>query len=58
MNPLLLGWNCSPRLTALVSAASTEPVGVPSCQMLHGHWGWGVVAVAELDCVLTIPAAS
>ena len=39
MNPLLLAWNFSPRFTALVSVASTAPVGVPFCQTLHGHWG-------------------
>src|SRR5262249_36903820 len=38
MNPLLLGWNCTPRFTALVSAASTAPDGAAFCQMLHGHW--------------------
>ena len=58
MNPLLAAWNCTPRLTGLVSFASTEPVGVPSCQILHGHCCSGVVTVAELDGVLTIPAAS
>src|SRR2546430_1493062 len=36
--PLLLAWNCTPRFTALVSAASTPPVGAAFCQMLHGHW--------------------
>ena len=35
--PLALGWNCTPRFTALVSAASTAPVGAAFCQMLHGH---------------------
>src|SRR5215475_15143731 len=37
MNPLLLGWNCTPRFTALVSVASTAPDGAAFCQMLHGH---------------------
>src|SRR5262245_48835957 len=37
MNPLLAAWNCTPRFTALVSAASTAPAGAAFCQMLHGH---------------------
>ena len=37
MNPLLLAWNCTPRVIGLASVASTAPVGVPFCQMLHGH---------------------
>jgi hypothetical protein len=36
-NPLLPDWNCTPRFTALVSAASTAPVGVPFAHTLHGH---------------------
>ena len=35
--PLLLGWNCSPSVIALVSVVSAAPVGVPFCQILHGH---------------------
>ena len=60
MNPLLLAWNCRPRFTALVSAASTAPAGVASCQMLHGHWDTApmvklhveglLIAVPELFC--------
>ena len=60
MCPLLLAWNCRPRFTALVSAASTAPDGVAFCQMLHGHWDTGavvklhveglVIAVPELFC--------
>ena len=38
MNPLLAAWNCTPSVCALGSSDSNEPVGVPSCQMLHGHW--------------------
>jgi hypothetical protein len=45
--PLLLAWNCRPRLTALVSAASAAPDGVALFQMLHGHAG--AVGVTELD---------
>ena len=37
MYPLPLAWNRTPRLTGLASFASTAPVGVPFCQMLHGH---------------------
>ena len=37
MYPLLAAWNCTPRVCALASGASIAPVGVPSCQMLHGH---------------------
>ena len=58
MNPLLAAWNCTPRVCAFGSLDSNEPVGVPSCQMLHGHCSTGVVTVAELDGVLTLPAAS
>ena len=58
MNPLLLAWNCTPRVCAFGSSDSITPVGVPSCQILHGHTSTGVVAVAVLDGVLTCPAAS
>ena len=43
MNPLLAAWNCTPRVCAFGSLDSIEPVGVPSCQMLHGHWATALV---------------
>ena len=46
MNPSLLAVNCTPRVCGLVSFASTEPAGVPPCQMLHGH-GQAVVKLHE-----------
>ena len=56
MNPLALAWNFRPRLTALVSAASTAPDGVPFCQMLHGHCvGVPVVKVQENGAVIAMP---
>src|SRR5579859_7515572 len=74
MNPSLAAWNCRPRFTALVSAASTAPDGAASCQMLHGHTTAALVAklheyglliaVPELFCapdtvaVKVVPAAS
>ena len=38
MYPLLLAWNRTPEVCAFGSFDSADPVGVPSCQMLHGHW--------------------
>ena len=38
MNPLLAARNCTPRVCAFGSLDCADPVGVPSCQMLHGHW--------------------
>ena len=37
MYPLLAAWNCTPRVIGLVSVVSAAPVGVPSCQILHGQ---------------------
>ena len=45
--PSLLAWNCRPRFTALVSAASAAPDGAAFCQMLHGHCA--VAAVLKLQ---------
>ncbi len=39
INPLLDAWNCTPTVCALGSFGSNDPVGVPFCQMLHGHVG-------------------
>ena len=55
MNPLVLAWNFSPRFTALVSLASTAPVGVPFCQMLHGHCAPAVVKLHENGLLIGIP---
>src|SRR5215475_8201879 len=56
--PLLLAWNCTPRLFGLVSFASTAPVGVPFCQMLHGHCPTvPVLNVQENGLVIGVPEA-
>ena len=52
MNPLLLAWNCRPRFTTVVSAASTAPDGVASCQMLHGHCDVAAVVKLHVDGLL------
>ncbi len=58
MYPLLAAWNCTPKVTALVSAASTEPVGVPPCQILHGHWATApVVKPHENGPLIGVPEA-
>ena len=57
MNPLLEARNCTPRVCGLVSAASTAPVGVPSCQMLHGHCGPAVVKLHENGPLIAVPEA-
>ena len=58
MNPLLAAWNCTPRLTGLVSAASDEPVGVPSCQILHGHCATApVLKLHENGLLIGVPEA-
>jgi hypothetical protein len=51
----MLDWNFTPRFTALVSFASTEPVGVPFCQMLHGHCGPVVVKFQENALLIGVP---
>ena len=55
MYPLLPAWNCTPRLTALVSFASAAPVGVPFCQMLHGHCAPAVVKLQENGPLIGVP---
>jgi hypothetical protein len=37
MNPLLEAWNRRPEVCAFGSLDWDAPVGVPSCQILHGH---------------------
>src|SRR5215472_5425874 len=71
MYPLLAALNCTPRVIALVSVVSAWPVGVPRCQMLHGHCQavvklheYGLIGVPEAFCapdtvaVYVVPAAS
>ena len=56
MNPLLAAWNCTPRFTALVSAASTAPDGAAFCQILHGHWDTvPVVKLHEKGLLIGVP---
>ena len=57
MNPLAAAWNCTPSVTALVSPPSAAPVGVPSCQMLHGHVGPAVVKLHEYGLLIGVPEA-
>ena len=58
MYPLLAAWNCTPSVSALVSAASAAPVGVPSCQILHGHWATApVVKLHENGLLIGVPEA-
>ena len=56
MYPLLLALNCSPRVRGLVSVVSAAPVGVPSCQMLHGH-AQAVVKLHEYGLLIGVPEA-
>src|SRR6266568_5751343 len=54
--PSLLAWNRTPRVTALVSAASTTPDGAASCQMLHGHCATApVVKLHENGLAIAVP---
>jgi|SRR5215471_15337706 len=57
MYPLLAAWNCTPRVIALVSVVSAAPVGVPFCQMLHGHVGPVVVKLHENGLLIGVPDA-
>src|SRR5690349_5143097 len=58
MNPLLEAWNWMPRACGLVSLASTEPVGAPFCQILHGHWATvPVVKLHVTGLLIGVPEA-
>src|SRR5215469_17972983 len=57
MYPLLAAWNCNPSVTALVSPPSAAPVGVPSCQILHGHDDPAVVKFHEYGPLIGVPEA-
>ena len=58
INPLLLAVNCTPSVCAFGSLDSNEPVGVPSCQMLHGHWATApVVKLHENGLLIGVPEA-
>jgi hypothetical protein len=57
MNPLLDAWNRTPEVCALGSVESIEPVGVPFCQMLHGHAGPVVVKLHENGPLIGVPKA-
>src|SRR5215469_12684118 len=58
MNPLPLAWNCTPAVCAFGSFGSNEPVGVPFCQMLHGHWATApVVKLHEYGLLIGVPEA-
>jgi hypothetical protein len=54
--PSLAALNCTPRVTALVSAASTAPDSAASCQMLHGHCATApVVKLHENGLLIATP---
>ena len=56
--PLLAAWNCTPEVCAFGSVESTAPVGVPSCQMLHGHCSTApVVKLHENGPLIAVPEA-
>src|ERR1700722_16458532 len=58
MFPLLLAWNRTPEVCAFGSFDSDDPVGVPSCQMLHGHWPTAaVVKLHENGPLIGVPEA-
>jgi hypothetical protein len=52
MNPELLAWNRTPSVCALGSMDSADPVGVPFCQMLHGHWATAPVVKFQVNGLL------
>src|SRR5215472_10901140 len=56
--PLLEAVNFTPRVCAFGSLDSAEPVGVPFCQMLHGHWATApVLKVHENGLAIGVPEA-
>ena len=58
MYPLLAAWNCTPEVCAFGSLDSAAPVGVPSCQILHGHWATApVVKLHEYGPLIGVPEA-
>src|SRR6516165_10119839 len=57
MNPLPLAWNFRPTVCAFGSFDSDAPVGVPSCQILHGHVGPAVVKLHEYGPLIAVPEA-
>jgi hypothetical protein len=58
MSPLLETWNRTPEVCAFGSLDSAAPVGVPSCQMLHGHWPTApVVKLHEYGPLIGVPEA-
>jgi hypothetical protein len=57
MYPLLLAWNRTPTVCAFAAVLSAAPVGVPSCQRLHGHAGPVVVKLHESGLLIGVPEA-
>jgi hypothetical protein len=58
MDPLLAAWNFRPSVCAFGSLDSEDPVGVPPCQMLHGHWPTApVVKLHENGPLIGVPEA-
>src|SRR5215472_13767599 len=56
MYPLLTAWNRRPEVCAFGSLDSDSPVGVPFCQILHGH-GQTVVKLHEYGPLIGVPEA-
>jgi hypothetical protein len=57
MYPSLLAVNFTPEVCAFGSVESVEPVGVPSCQILHGHDGPAMVKLHEYGLLIGVPEA-
>ena len=57
MYPLLAAWNCTPKVCAFGIVRLDAPVGVPSCQILHGHGGPAVVKFHEYGLLIGVPEA-
>src|SRR5215469_9142954 len=58
MYPLADAWNRRPEVCAFGSLDSDSPVGVPSCQILHGHEATApVLKVHEYGLAIGVPEA-
>src|SRR5215831_12622488 len=56
--PLLEARNCTPIVSACGSGDSAAPVGVPFCQILHGHWAAApVLKLHENGPLIAVPEA-
>src|SRR5690242_8436933 len=58
MNPLPEAWNFTPHVCGVGSLDSADPVGVPFCQMLHGHENTApVLKLHENGALIGVPEA-